>query len=122
MNQQNRGRRGLPGLSAETRAHGRRRSARCRGDDEAAGRQPGQRAGQADRRSAGLSWQSTNRQYPEGLVMDEIQDALDSIEWDYADDDPAVIAEFARRIRDAVREGKQKLTYSELAVGVTFHL
>ena len=30
--------------------------------------------------------------------------------------------EFARRIRDAVREGKRTLTYSELANGVTFHL
>ena len=54
--------------------------------------------------------------------MDNIQRALDSIRWKYADSDPATVAEFARRIRDAVREGKQTLTYSDLAAGVTFHL
>jgi hypothetical protein len=54
--------------------------------------------------------------------MDQIQRELDSIRWNYADGDPATLAEFARRIRDAVRSGKQTLTYSELAAGVTFHL
>ncbi len=54
--------------------------------------------------------------------MDNIQRALDSIRWKYADSDPATVAEFARRIRDAVREEKQSLTYSDLVDGVTFHL
>lgn len=54
--------------------------------------------------------------------MDQIQRELDSIRWKYADSDPATVAEFARRIRDAVRSGKQTLTYSELAAGVTFRL
>ena len=54
--------------------------------------------------------------------MDQIQRALEAIAWKYADSDPATVTEFARRIRDAVRAGKQTLTYSEIASGVTFHL
>lgn len=54
--------------------------------------------------------------------MDQVQRVFDSIRWQFANFDPAAQSELAGRIRDAVRDGKEILTYSEIVDGVTFRL
>src|SRR5436190_1419127 len=53
--------------------------------------------------------------------MDKLTEKFRSIHWQFADQDPAALAELESRIASAGRQ-LQLITYSNLARGVVFHL
>jgi hypothetical protein len=53
--------------------------------------------------------------------MDAIEKQMNQINWPYAENDPAALAELKKRIEDTGRRG-DLIGYSELVKGITFHL
>jgi hypothetical protein len=53
--------------------------------------------------------------------MDAIEKQMNEINWPYAENDPAALAEFKKRIENT-GHGEGLISYSELVKGITFHL